>query len=479
MTLPRQLASLLLIASIAACGSAAPMATSPTPAASASPIAGAPRPVVVTTDLGMDDLLALYVLLRDPGVDVRAIAVDGTGLVHCGPGLRTVRRILAVFNRQEIPFGCGRDTAGSDGVPFPDDWRASADDMYGVVLPAVVGTTFPPDATELLAGAFAAVASPLTVVALGPWTSLQDLYAADPSLVARTARIVAMAGAFDVPGNMGVAGVTPADGIEWNVGADPDAVAAVLALDVDVAFVPLDATDDVPVPPGILGTLEADHGAAGADIAYETYALSPSLSAPGNYWWDATTAVAVSRPELLAWDETSVTISSRGRLRRDPAGRPATVATSADTTATQEAILAGLRRGSPRAQPFVTTGTVRVTWDGTTCVMDPQVPTKAGMARVELVNTSSAPVGLLAAAVLPPHTWADAIGLITTADLADPSFAPPAWLVTIEGEGPYAEAGATAAALVRLPGPTAGFVCATGEWPKLSFADAGSIPLGD
>ena len=46
--------------------------------------------------------------------------------------------------------------------------------------------------------------------------------------------------------------IKPSDGVEWNVGADPDSFADVLALDVPVAFVPLDATDDVPVPSDIL-----------------------------------------------------------------------------------------------------------------------------------------------------------------------------------------------------------------------------------
>jgi inosine-uridine nucleoside N-ribohydrolase len=435
-----------------------------------------PRPVVITTDMGMDDLLAIYVLLRDPAVDVRAITVDGTGLVHCGPGLRNLRRMLVAFGRPEIPFACGRDDPGDDGTPFPDDWRAGSDDMYGVVLPPVVGTAFPPDGAALLADAIAAAPAPVTIVALGPWTTLQDLFAASPATLGNVAGIHAMAGAIDVPGNMDLATIRPSDGVEWNVGADPDSFADVLALDVPVTLVPLDATNDVPVPADVFALLEADHAAAGADIAYETYARSPFLAAAGSHWWDVTAAVALADPSLLTWEDAAVSISERGRISRDGAGRPVRFATGADTGRTQAAILAGLRRGAPRPEPFITTGTVRVTWDGATCRLEAGAPTRAGTARIDLVNESDTPVALLAAGVLPPKTWADALALLDAIDLSDPEFTIPEWLVPAAA-APDAQPGATGTAMVELVAPLAGFVCAAGEWPDLDFHDAGWIPL--
>ena len=146
----RHLTTLAAVAIVAAACSTS--AVPPTPEPSVSAQAGDPRPVVITTDMGMDDLLAVYMLLRDPAVDVRAITVDGTGLVHCGPGLRNLRRILVAFGPPDPVRLRPRDDAGPDGVPFPEDWRATSDNMYGVVLPPVVGTEFPPLGEELLAG---------------------------------------------------------------------------------------------------------------------------------------------------------------------------------------------------------------------------------------------------------------------------------------------------------------------------------------
>jgi len=106
----------VLAIAVAACGSevpppaaeATPTVAKATPTAASSPApqpsasaGSAIRPVVFDTDMGMDDLLALYVILRDPTLDVRAIAIDGTGLIHCGAGIRNLRRILGAFDRLE------------------------------------------------------------------------------------------------------------------------------------------------------------------------------------------------------------------------------------------------------------------------------------------------------------------------------------------------------------------------------------------
>ena len=102
-------------------------------------------------------------------------------------------------------------------------------------------------------------------------SNVADAAELDPTFASHLAGIHAMAGTIDAPGNISSGETSPSDGVEWNVGADPDAMAAVLALDVPITLVGLDATNDVPVPADIVAQLGADHAAAGADIAYEMY----------------------------------------------------------------------------------------------------------------------------------------------------------------------------------------------------------------
>ena len=156
--LPRSLAALVAALAVVsgACASATgspspdqPPSAVSTPGSSAG--ASEPRPVVVDLDLDSSDIAALAILLRDPAIDVRAILVDGTGLVHCAPGLRNVSYLLGQLGASDIPVACGREDAGPDGRPFPADWRVGPDTAWGIDIPPQIGTGIPDDAATLLA----------------------------------------------------------------------------------------------------------------------------------------------------------------------------------------------------------------------------------------------------------------------------------------------------------------------------------------
>jgi len=467
---------------LAACGSATtsspgPLLTaSPTPAAtpSASPAATpaatpstSRRAVIVDTDLGADDLTALAVLLRDPAIDVRAITVARTGLVHCGPGLQNLRNLLADLGVPETPIGCGRVDAGPEGYAFPDSWRAAADAAYGIGFRPAPATSPGGDAAVVIAAAVATSPAPPLVVALGPWTNVAEALAADPGLAVRIAGIHAMGGTLDAPGNVW-AGETPlAIPVEFNFAADPAAVAAVLATTIPVTLVPLDATDDVPVTPAFVAALEADHAAAGADLVVEMYARTPFLAGQGQFLWDQTAAVALLDPTVVTWQEETVGVTAArpdaGRIARDPAGRPIRFATAADPAKVEAALLAALRRGGPRAHPFTLVGQLSVTWDGTVCSTS-AAPIGPGLHAVRLVNGTAGPVALLVGGPRPPKTWDDLLAYV--ADL-DPTQPTPDWVVGIASveAGP----GGEARAFADMPAGTFGPFCVTGEGPATSI----------
>jgi len=470
--------ALTLILVVAACSpaSTAPSAGPPTP----SPEATGPRPILVDTDLAGDDILALMALLREPEVDVRAIAVDGNGEVHCADGVTNVRSLLGAFGIEGIPVACGRDTPGEHGRLFPDEWRAGADAFYGVQLPPGPGTAATSGAAALIAESAAASPEPLTVVALGPWSNIADAFRAHPELPAQLAGIHAMAGAIDVPGNIEIGDVTYEHGLEWNVGVDPDAFAAVLDTDVLVTLVPLDATNDVPVPSDFATILEEDHAAAGADIAFEMFARSPALTF-GTSFWDTLAVMALVDPGLVTWEDMTVSVErdglSAGRIRRDGDGRPIRAAMSADADPFMTALLGALRRGAPRPEPFNLSGALAVTWDGASCKLEASGGLVAGSIRLKVTNGSDAPVAAFLAGVEAPRTWADVVTLAASVDPSDPNFAPPEWIVPIEGEA-TAPAGGEAVVMTSVPATEVGVICTTGEWPAIDLFPGGSVLVG-
>jgi inosine-uridine nucleoside N-ribohydrolase len=432
--------------------------------------------VIVDADMDISDLFAIAVLLRDPALDIRAIAIDGTGLVRCAGGRRVTRYLLEQLGRDDVPFACGRETPGPNGRSFPDEWRAQADAAYGLDVDPVPTSGVPENATDLIARAIAGSPAPPTIVALGPWTNLADAFAADESLVARVARIHAMAGAIDAPGNVLVDGLAEGDRLEWNVAADADAFAAVMALDVPVDLVPLDATDDVPVPPDLLERLEEDNGAAGANLAYELLVLFPErLSLPGGQLWDELAALAVSDDTLVTWEEAAVRVTEAGRIDRDAGGRPIRYAAAAHREAVEAALLAGLRRGGPRADPFAFLGEITVTWDGVSCAMHGSTPTEAGTYRAHLVNETSAPAVLTIVRVQSPHAWEELTALLAEYDF-EHGGEPPDWIVPISSLEAGAGARGTGQAHLE-PGQT-GALCLAGEWPEISFVSAAPFEVG-
>lgn len=355
---------------VAGCGPTASVTPSPSTSPSVTgPPDGARRPIIIDADMDHSDIAAIAILLRDPALDVRAITIAGTGLVHCAGGRRVTSYLLEEFRAEQIPFACGREDGGPDARPFPDDWRAVADDAYGLEIPSRPQSGLPPDAVAVLLDAVAESPSAPTIVALGPWTNLEDAFAADPTLADRIAGIHAMLGTVEAPGNVMVDGRTADDPLEWNAFADPSAVSAVFATDVPIDLIPLDATKDVPVPADLVERLESDHAAAGADLMYELLLRNPARlrADEGQQLWDELAALTLTLPDLVRWDQAAMMAGADGRIERADAGRAVRVAVSADRSAVETALLDALRRGGPRTTPFALAGSIEVTFDGTRC----------------------------------------------------------------------------------------------------------------
>lgn len=265
----------------------------PAPASAPPParVPGAPVvPVVVDTDLGSDDLLALAFLLRAPDVDVRAVTIAATGLVGCEPGVDIVAGLFAALAVEPVPVACGRGEPAPGGRAFPAEWRAAAESGSGVA--PVPGVRVPQPAADLLAQQ-ARDGRGLLLVAIGPMTNVADLATRHPQDYARLTGIHAMAGSVSGPAVEGVA--------EWNAAADPESFAAVLTSSVPVTIVPEDA---VPrgTPEVALGAPVVGPVAAAADL--------PA-------WWDLAAVAALVAPDAgtaqrAGW---SLDPSVPGRLR--------------------------------------------------------------------------------------------------------------------------------------------------------------------
>ena len=453
---------------------------SPTAAPQATPTAPptGPAPILIDTDMSSDDTMALLFLLREPSLDVLAVTVVGTGLVHCGAGLQAVTKIFATLGIDDVPVSCGRGEPLAGTHAFPAEWRAAADDGFGLTLARRPVSVTDEDAPALIRSLAGSAARPVTIVALGPLTNLAEALRDDASLAARVERIVVMGGALDVPGNVALG--APADPplpAEWNVYADPTAADTVFRSGLPITLVPLDATNHVPLNAAFVAALEADHAAASADIAYEL--LMKHGVAPGEYFWDQLASVVAVDESVATFETMKLRVATAegpdsGRISRAEDGASIRVAMSADAKAFEARFLAGLRLGPPRPNPFVLAGSFAARFDGTTCV-DEAPDTLAAGDWIVPVETTAA--GTTAFVVLRFHEgagWDDLLEYFATAEdpTAQPSFVDVAAYSIFEAPG-------SATLIAPVTPGSYGVVCLhiTDEI-NLGFAGSGPFTVG-
>ncbi len=457
----------VLTAVLGACGTATDATVGPV-------VTGDPPtarvPIIVDTDVDISDLTALAVLLRDPKVEVRAVTIapTGTGVTNCGSGRRIIQYVLEEFGAGAIPFACGRADPGPDGQRFPAEWRSNADGGWGMKMPPQANGGMPPDAATLLNRIVNESPSSPTVVALGPWTNLDDAVVTDPTVADRIAAIHAMGGAIDVPGNVIVGDLTAEHGLEWNLAADPSAVRAIFDTATPISLVPLDATEDVPVPPGLGERLAERRPAAGADLVFELLARVPTrLSGEGQQLWDELAALTLSTPDLATWEEALLSVTETGRVTREDAGRPVRFAAAADRSAVESALVEALGVGPDRTTPFELAGELAVRWDGSACSFEMPGGLTPGVVALTFDNGTGDPVSVQIVGVQQPHTWQELEALLPTVDVEAADL--PTWVIDAGGLADESGAGGSMEGTVALEPGTYGPVCATGTWPDLVF----------
>ncbi|MDQ2671035.1 MAG: nucleoside hydrolase [Gemmatimonadota bacterium] len=189
-----------------------------------------PLRIVVDTDPGIDDALALLLALVSPELDVRAITTvyGNTTLSHATRNARAIAR----WADREVPIRAGAER------PL----RRPLEPAIETHGPSGLGEAVVPDepavdpAPLALLEVLAEQPGPVALVTLGPLTNLAHALAEDAELVhARVESHVAMGGSLGARGT-----ATPLS--EFNVWCDPEAAAIVLEAGLPSRWVGLDVT---------------------------------------------------------------------------------------------------------------------------------------------------------------------------------------------------------------------------------------------
>lgn len=193
-------------------------------------------PLVIDTDPGIDDALALLLAARWPRCELLAVTASygNTTLDYAA------RNARAVLDRAplDVPVVAGAER------PLQRD-LITAKETHGPEGLGDHAIGAPPDVTpsaDAILEALRVAAKPVVLVTLGPLTNLALALRSDAPLVrARVTRHVAMAGNIAAAGNTGPHS-------EFNVWCDPEAMRDVLAAGLNTGMVGLDVTRQLVIP---------------------------------------------------------------------------------------------------------------------------------------------------------------------------------------------------------------------------------------
>ena len=193
-----------------------------------------PLPIIIDTDPGQDDAVAILLALASPEFEVLGITVVA-GNVPLALTEINARKICELAGRPEIKVFAGavrplvrrlvtaehvHGRTGLDG-PVLADPKMPLQKQHAVDF--------------IIETLMAREAGTVTLCVLGPMTNIALALILEPKIASRIRRIVAMGGGFFEGGN-----VTPA--AEFNIYVDPQAARVVFEADIAITLIPLDCT---------------------------------------------------------------------------------------------------------------------------------------------------------------------------------------------------------------------------------------------
>jgi pyrimidine-specific ribonucleoside hydrolase len=269
------------------------------------------RSIIIDTDAGSDDLMAIAFLLSRPDIRVEAVTIVN-GVAHARAGGQNVLRLLELAGRRDVPVFLGRDTPLSGDAQFPAPWREAADALPGVTLPEVHRKLESMMADEYISKRLADAARPAQILALGPLTNLAAAISRNPRATRSMRQLVIMGGAIGVSGNLGDGGAfkTKNTLAEWNMFIDPAAAKIVFASGAPIRLVPLDATQRVPIDMALFEQFQSHASSPLAHFVAQVLATNRDSIRQGFYFaLDPLAAAALANPAVATFRPMAIEIS--------------------------------------------------------------------------------------------------------------------------------------------------------------------------
>jgi purine nucleosidase len=192
-----------------------------------------PRKIIIDTDPGQDDAVALLLALASPELEVLAITAVA-GNVPLALTQRNARQIVELAGKS-VPVHAGRAAPLSRKLVTAEHVHGKSG-LDGIVLAEPALPLHPQPAVDAIIDSLRShPPGTITLCPLGPLTNIAAAFLQAPDIIPRVAEVVLMGGGYFEGGN-----ITPA--AEFNIYVDPEAADILFQSGVPLVVMPLDVT---------------------------------------------------------------------------------------------------------------------------------------------------------------------------------------------------------------------------------------------
>lgn len=265
------------------------------------------RKIIIDTDPGIDDAMAICLAFNSTALDVLALTTT-FGNVSVTQATQNAL-VLAELNQVDVPVAQGV-AVPLEIAPLPHpDFVHGSDGFGNISWPAPTRVADPRSAAQMIVDLVHQHPNEVTLIALGPLGNLAKALQLDPSIAGLVDEVILMGGAAQESGN-----VTPV--AEANIINDPHAADIVFGASWAVTMIGLDATHQVLMGDNELNAIRDKDEVCGDFLHQATQYYfdfyRERVGIDGCYVHDASTIVYAISPDIFSTQDGVIRVATEG-----------------------------------------------------------------------------------------------------------------------------------------------------------------------
>jgi inosine-uridine nucleoside N-ribohydrolase len=268
-----------------------------------------PQSVIIDTDPGVDDAMAILLALNSPELKVEALTVVA-GNVDSRQGLENALKIVSLANRCDIPVARGAYHPLNQKLITAQYWHGK-NGLADVELPASTCKADSQFGPDLIIDTVHKYPHEVTLIPVGPLTNIALAVSKDPSIIGLVKDVVIMGGSIS-GGNVDGAA-------EANIYNDPEAASIVFNAGWMVTMIGSDVGERTIITRKHLAALQSQHGPESdfvTKLADFYLTRSEKSGYQGAAMYDPLAVATVIDPTLVTLKDMHVDVETKGEFTR-------------------------------------------------------------------------------------------------------------------------------------------------------------------